>query len=346
MNKDRIPEQQLKQIKKVLVIQLGPIGDALLTTSYFRALKEYLPGIELHYLIKQQYVKAIANHPLIDKIVPIAKGRGMEYYRARWEAVKQIRAEKYDLVIDQQNMPASQIITALSGAPLRLGYADARFSSAYNYKAPRREIRYSAQRKFDIVIPLGMKEQKADIFFYIDDAAHDYVKSWLKAEGLAGKDFVCMSPSSPIPRKKWNAGNFAKLADRIVAELGLPVVFVWAPNELTDVEAVREQMNEQSILAPKTSLMEVAALLKRGRLLLCNDGGLNHLAVATKTETLAFFGNTDPADWSPASVYSHHHHLYNPRHDSSADFDFGISPNEAFRKVCEILKVKEHAPKN
>jgi len=340
MKKNRIPDEQLKQIRKVLIIQLGPIGDALLTTGYFKALKEYLPGIKLHYLIKQQYVKAIAHHPLIDKIIPIPKGRGLAYYKGRWKAIKEVRSEKYDLVIDQQNMPASQFLTALSNARFRLGYNDGRFSIAYNLRALRGEKRYSAQYKFDLLVPLGMAEQKADLYFHLDASSENYIDQWLSQNGLKRGAFVCISPSSPVPRKKWKLQNYAHLADRIVSELKMPVVLLWAPGEEDDVNGVRELMAQPALMAPKTSLAEAAAMIRRAGLLLCNDGGLNHLAAAVGARTLAFFGSTDPVVWSPAPVYESHFHLYNPQHNSFEDYGFGISPEQAFGKVSSILQKK------
>jgi heptosyltransferase-2/heptosyltransferase-3 len=115
------------------------------------------------------------------------------------------------------------------------------------------------------------------------------------------------------------------------------VILLWGPREIDDLEKVRAKMRTQPAVAPPTDLHQAAALLRRCRLLICNDGGLNHIAAAVGTPTLAIFGTTDPTVWSPASVFDHHHHLYNPGFDSVRDDSFGISSDQAFGKVKEIL---------
>ena len=72
-------------------------------------------------------------------------------------------------------------------------------------------------------------------------------------------------------------------------------------------------------------------------MLVCNDGGINHLSVTTKTLTLALFGITDPVAWSPASAFSHHHHLYVPG-DWMDDRTFGISAERVLARINELLE--------
>ena len=89
---------------------------------------------KIYYLIKEPYQKIVLNHPYIDKVITIKRFNGINYFVERIRIFKRIRQEKFDLVIDQQNMPSSQQFTLFSGAKYRLGYADARFHMVYNLK--------------------------------------------------------------------------------------------------------------------------------------------------------------------------------------------------------------------
>lgn len=330
----------LSTIKKVLVIQLLPIGDAFLTTSYFQTLKNKIPGVEIHYLIIKKYQKAINNHPLIDKILVIETPEGFKYYLERIKSFYKVRKENYDLIIDQQKLPATQLIALLSGAKYRLGYDDARFSFAYNLKAKRGKIRYSASRKFDILAPLGIAEEKYELFFHISEEAQQYIDNWLSENKLQVNSFIVISPASPVKGKQWRLTNYSKLAGLINQKLNLPVVIVWAPNEKLSAEKVYYQTQGNCLFAPRTDLMQISALIKKSKLLICNDGGLNHLAVAAKVKTLAIFGTTDVVSWSPASIFTTHYHLFNDKIKlEDKDDSFGISPEAAFAKVEEILNL-------
>jgi ADP-heptose:LPS heptosyltransferase len=344
---NELRSNELNNISKILVIRLGPFGDVLLTTSYFESLKNHFPGAELHYLMKEPYHKAVLHHPFIDRLVTIPKSKGFSYYTQRVKTIKQIRKEKYDLVIDQQGKPSSQIFTWLSGAPIRLGFSHTRFHQAYNVKALRGPVRYSASAKFDILKPLHIPEQPYKIYFHISQTAQEYVDNWLKEQDISPESVILVSPGSPVPRKKWSAENYARLCDLTIQEFGFRIVLLWAPDEKEDCIYIQKMMKSDAVIAPQTNLEQAAAFLKRCRLLLCNDGGLNHLAVSTGTTTLAIFGNEDPLFWSPATVFEHHHHLHVPG-DWRNDNSFGITPEMALTKIEQILgnKVQKDFIKN
>lgn len=319
---------------------MGPVGDALLTTSYFGNLKKHLPDRKIYYLIKERYRKIIEDHPQIDQIIRIKEGRGWLYFWYRLKAIKAIRRECFDLVIDQQNMPSSQQITFLSGARYRLGYEDARFHQAYNLKAKRGPLRYSASRKFDILSPLGIQEEPFHLYFHIGNQAHEYIDHWLRASAYNPEQMIVISPGSPKTQKNWDLKQFARLADLIQTRTNNRVILLWAPKEKGQVETVAGYMETNPIKAPPTNLNQAAALLSRCKMLICNDGGLNHLSVTTQTPALAIFGPTDPLVWSPASISPRHFHLHNPNFDSSQDNSFGITAQDAFHEVERILKLE------
>jgi len=336
----QLNQSEIEKFKKILVIQLGPFGDGLLTTSYFELLKKRIPNVKIYYLIKEPYQKVVLNHPYIDNIIMIKRLKGLRYFLERIKTFRRIRREKFDLVIDQQNMPSSQQFTLLSGAKYRLGYADARFHMAYNLKAKRRHIQYSASRKFDILEPLNIDEEPYKLYFNIGDKAFQYIDNWLQDQKLNPLNLICISPASPVLNKQWKLTNFAELADLIYENTKHEVLLLWGPKEKQQVDFVQQKMKNTPITAPPTTLNQAAALLKKCKLLICNDGGLDHLSVTTETPTLAIFGNTDPTDWSPASKYDHHFHLYVPEFDSGVDSSFGISPEKAFSEVLRILDLK------
>ena len=79
-------------------------------------------------------------------------------------------------------------------------------------------------------------------------------------------------------------------------------------------------------------------MLKKCRLLICNDGGLNHLSVATQTPSIAIFSKHKPTRWSPAGVFKNHFHFYGPDNiNTKGDNSFGIDIDEVFQKVKSII---------
>jgi len=326
------------EIKKILVIQFRPFGDVLLATSYLEALRKSFPRADIDFLVKEPYQEVLDKNPYLSNVISFPQERGMSYFLGRMNLIFDIRRRKYDLIINQQNGVGSGQVVLFSGARYRLGWMDGKWKAVYNLKGIKGAIRYSASQNFDMLHPLGIKEQPYELFCHIRPESTAYIRNWLKENRLIKKDIICIAPGSPRVRKKWDIQRYVRLTDLILEHTQCTVVILWAPNELEDAQAIISHTRKKPLLAPPTNYNQAAAFLKECKLLVCNDGGLNHLSVAEKTPSLAIFGNTSPEVWSPEGVFPHHYHLYNPDWERMSDNSFGIAPEEVFCKVQDILK--------
>lgn len=326
----------LDSVKKILIIQYQPFGDVLLNTGYLPVLRRKFPDAQIDFLVRKPYDIIMKNNPHIDETITFRNGQGISYFIERLKLIKRIRTKKYDVVIDQIRNTGSAQITLFSGARYRLGFTDKRWKSLYNYGVPRKNVRYYSALKFDVLEPLGIKEEPHELFYYIEDESMVYVNKWLKQENLKPGQFVCFSPGSPVKTKQWNLKNYAGLGDRIVSELQMPLVVLWAPKELKDAQNVQSLMKEKSILAPSTTFNQAAAMLKNCTLLICNDGGLNHLSVATGTPSIALFGKHGPRRWSPV-IFENHFHFHKKNNNYRNDNTFGITVDEVFVTARNVL---------
>ncbi|MEJ2546142.1 MAG: glycosyltransferase family 9 protein [Calditrichaceae bacterium] len=248
-----------------------------------------------------------------------------------------MRARKYDLIIDQIRGFGSAQIAWFSGAKYRLGFEHKKYACVYNVKANRKSVRYHSSMKFDALIPLGIEEEPHKLYFNIKAESMEYIDNWIKQSDLTEDKIITFSPGSPVPRKKWSLNSYADLGEKILQNIKYKIVILWAPNEKEDADALFKLMHHKPIMAPATNLNQAAAMLKRSVLLICNDGGLNHLSVATETPSIAIFGSIKPHRWSP-EIFEGHYHFFNEQHDSLNDDTFGIDPEKVYQKVMEILK--------
>jgi ADP-heptose:LPS heptosyltransferase len=91
------------------------------------------------------------------------------------------------------------------------------------------------------------------------------------------------------------------------------------------------------VLAPATTLSEAAAFVKQSSLLVCNDCGLKHVAVAIGARTLTLFGPTSPWVWSAQGSIPGHYHLYNGEQRGEPGNGLGISVDDAAELVARVL---------
>jgi len=136
---------------------------------------------------------------------------------------------------------------------------------------------------------------------------------------------VAVSPVAYWDTKLWDEAKFAAVCDRIVKELGLPVVFTGESPE-GPIARIRSLMEAPSASAAgETSLRELAALYEKASVLLTTDSGPMHLAAAVGTPVVALFGPTSPERTGP---YGEGHVVIRK--------DMDCSP--CFRKACETME--------
>ena len=324
-------------IKKILIIQFRPFGDVLLATSYLEALKRKFPAAAIDFVVKKPFHDILYKNPWISHVIAFEQYSGIRYVTDRLRLMRDIRRRRYDLIIDQQSGTGSGQVVLFSNAAYRLGWSDSRWRWCFNLKAKKGPVRYRSSQNFDMLRPLGISEIPHQLFYHIKPESMAYAKGWLDRRGMIPNETIIISPGSPREKKKWRAENFSMLVDKLRLKAKLQVILLCGPEEVADATAVLEQSRQTCHLAVSADLNQAAAFLKHCRLLICNDGGLNHLSVALGVPSLAVFGNTPPEKWSPQGFFPWHYHLVSPDRKRRTDNHFGITPEEVFQKVLAVL---------
>ena len=333
----RFSESQLKEIKKILIIQQKPFGDILLNTGYFAELRKKFPRAQIDYLIQRPYITILKDNPHLDNLVIMEKEKGWKYYFEQIKTILKVRKEKYDLVIDQLRGTSSARIVMLSGAEYKLGFKRKKWNFIYNVKATGGEVKYHSRIKFDLLAPLGIKEVEHDLEYIITKESFAYIVKWLRQANLRHKKIIVFSPGTPVRRKQWLLENYAKLGDLIQQKTDFTVVILWGPEEKEDAEYIKKLMKTEVIIAPPTSFNQAGALLNYSQMLICNDGGINHLAVSQKKPSIAVFGPaSNPKKWV-AWHKNIHFYLKDWNFKNKADNSFNISPSQVFEMMKKFF---------
>jgi lipopolysaccharide heptosyltransferase II len=148
----------------------------------------------------------------------------------------------------------------------------------------------------DLARAYGIAVKDIDYEFFIKDPHRQKIKAFLKSEGISESDALAvLCPGGNWDMKRWPKENFASLADMLIEKLGVKVVLSGAQKDMALVEGIRGMMkNRCSASCGRTTLKELGALLEKASLVVANDTGPMHLAVAMKSKTIALFGPTSP----------------------------------------------------
>ena len=121
--------------------------------------------------------------------------------------------------------------------------------------------------------------------------------------GLPGDGpVVALHPGADhFPAKRWPVDRFALLADRLAERYGARVVLVGGPGDVPLAAAIRERVQRAPLLdlTGRLALLETAAVLERVDLMVGNDSGPLHMAVAVGTPVVALFGPSEPRHFAP-----------------------------------------------
>ena len=143
----------------------------------------------------------------------------------------------------------------------------------------------------------------AESYIHIPKEDEDYVSDILIREGATGP-FVVLNPGAKSHIKRWRPEGFAVVADRLYSECGVRPIFIGTENDKEVVAAVTAKMKgPHHNIINKTNIRQLAALIKRSKLLITNDSAPLHIGCAVGAKVLAVFGPTDYRKYGPTGEF-------------------------------------------
>jgi ADP-heptose:LPS heptosyltransferase len=343
-----------------LVVRLGAFGDVLRTIPAVRLLRRALPAARIHWIVDDRWRLALERHRDLDGVValPRSEMRAAAADPARWGELpgllgavrRRLRAIGPGLVLDFQGNLRSGIVSRLSGAPVRLGYAGHqqrelnRWFTTHrvpsgNRRAPRME------RNLDLIRALGLADRPLPSGESpLVDAGAEAAGAIVRGLGAEKRPFALINPgASRAQAFKMPPPELLRAASRALARRGVLPVVVWGPGEEAEARAVSGDAECEARMAPPTDLTALAALLARARLFVGGDTGPLHLACSVGCPVLGLYGPTDPQVNGPWSVTCRALHppgrVYTgiKRRDRAGGGFDGLSPTHVEAAVDELL---------
>ncbi len=296
-------------IRKILVVrQHDQLGDFLLSTPVFRALRHRFPSAYIA-VVARKYTAALAqNNKFINTVIPFHE-HGTNWSLKSWRLFwQQIRAG-YDLAIVLNTVShslTSDLIARFSNASYILGSEHLPFSGTsanffYNLISPYRDGRINqSQRNLDIVRYIGVDAENASENITLLQSEKDWASEHLQSKGWDGKRIlVAVHPGAGKIPNRWPVERFLTVAQKLVKEKNAQIFLTWGPGEDELGERFLSNAKFHVITTTQKNIRKFAALLACSDLLLCNDTGVMHVGAAVGTPLVAIFGPTDPVQWKP-----------------------------------------------
>ncbi|MFQ6079485.1 MAG: glycosyltransferase family 9 protein, partial [Thermodesulfobacteriota bacterium] len=311
-------------LKRILIIRLSAIGDVVRTLPAINALRQRFPAAHIAWVAEEKARDVLSHQPEIDEVIVFQRSRWkkgilnpLSFLRTIGEVyrfVKELRGKHYDIAFDFHGIFKSGLISYVSGAKERVGF-DRGYCKEWNHLFNNRRVsppsnRISRfERNFALLGSLGLGGGRREVSLHVPQEDVDYVDQFFRdrCPGMSGPLIAIHPGTSPkTTYKRWASAKYSELADRLVEELNVSVLFTWGPGEKAMVDEVRARMRRDSILAPETrSLKQLAEIFRRCSIYIGNDTGPMHIASLVKTPVVGIYGPTDPIVNAPYDGTSH-----------------------------------------
>lgn len=268
---------------KILVIGLSNLGDALLTYPAMHALWAAYPDAEVHVLASPRTWELFTHDHRVKLVWTWDKKADLS---KQLDLLWRLRRQDFDMVVDFRNTLIPFFLGVKRRTPLLR-------------KRPAHQHR--AQTHMDLVTGLGVPPYNGPMTLPYEPDDEQEAAKWLEP----GKRPVILVPGARSHLKRWLPDRFALIADRLVERCNAQIILIGEESEGPIAESVRRAMKQPvTDRVGKTTLRQLAALLKQTRLMVTNDSACLHAAEAMGVPTVAIFGPTDDKKYGPRNPRS------------------------------------------
>jgi len=303
-------DTRFEDSSRILIIQLGDIGDIVWATPTFRAVGETCPQAEISLLLREGLGSLVKADPHIHRIFEIPRREERFWQRAKRQCslIRSLRRERFDLVVDLRLDDRGAFMALLTGAPQRVSLIDRTavwrnrlFTHLVDPPPAAQRIYGAAEQSLQIVRACGVETGDHRPKLWVDDETAVTVRYLLDREGISTMErWISINPFARWPYKEWDDEKWIRLVDWLWEEHTFAVVIVGSSEERERAAYIKEKSRGTAFnLAGRTTLGELVGVLSASSLHIGVDSAAPHIAAAVDTPTITIYGPTDWFDWAP-----------------------------------------------
>ena len=270
---------------RILIIHTAFIGDIVLSTPLIKKLRDTYPKAEITYLTTPIGASILRHNPHLNYIIEYDKRGEHRGIKGFWAIAKKLKMEAYNLVITPHRYLRSTLLTFLTGAPVKRGYDNAAAAFLYNEKIHYNKNKHEVERLLSFVPKNEGKRYEIELF--PTELEIEKVDKLLENRR---EKIVVIAPGSKWFTKKWPLEYFNRVIKELEKREDTTVVVVGGKEEMFFNMPIA---NTTIDLRGKTTLLELAEVIRRSDIVLTNDSSPIHIASAfPNVRILALFGPT------------------------------------------------------
>lgn len=293
--------------QNILWIRVDRIGDMVLSTPAFKAIKAAFPRTRLTVMASQANQALLKNNPHVDEVIVYDRSAPLTQ---KIRFLKGLQARRFDWAVDPYDDYELETawIAWMSGTAYRIGYTafgrEIFLDKSLPGPGPNKHF---VDVSLDLLALVGAPVVDRHPSLYLDKAEQAWAGQWLNGLGLQEKMLIAVHPGAYYETQRWPAEYFADLISMIRKQGKAEVILLGSPTDTSLIGKILTLLEKETTIFIESDIRRFLAILSRCRLLVCNNSGPFHCAAALHIPTISFMGPTSKDRWAP--IGNHHHVL-------------------------------------
>ena len=286
-------------VERICIVMMSAVGDAVHVLPVINAIKRAKPASHITWVLQPGPATMVRGHRSVDEIILFDRTKGAAAFRS---VISELRARRFDLLINLQVYFKAGIITAMSGVPRRLGFDRARARDANwlftTERIPAHPVQHVQDQYFEFLRELEIDPEPVEW----DIGPWDNERQWQQDFiALFDRPIASIVVATSKPAKDWMPDRWARVCDILSSDYGLQPVLVGGSSEreMTAANEILRLSSSKPHSALGSGLRNLVSILDASSLVLSPDTGPLHMTVAVGTPVISLMGYTDPRRTGP-----------------------------------------------
>ncbi len=283
-------------MKNILFFGIGDVGDAVMKTAVFKAIRQGLPEASIHVLLGSWNVELLKRHPYVDKIYSYNYPWGNLYYGLdkSWlhkiyflsssPLLGKLRKQPFDAAICFSLLKMDRLLMSFLRSKIKIGYTGLWNNCFLTHPVSimNEPVITMIESCISLLGPLGIQAGYCLPELQLEDQDTDELARFFdnKLDEYRSIITICPGAGGPV-NKQWLPEYFAEITDRLAEDKGNTAVISGSAREKVLIdEVIKHLRNKVMINDGRLSLRGFAALIARSNLVICNNAAPMHLAAA------------------------------------------------------------------
>lgn len=300
----------MNNLKNFAIISLGGLGDTLLNSALCQDIKKNYPNSKIIFIASKVFFDIAQGLEGVDEAFYFDKKSEHKGLLGGFKFAKKFPYKgKIDCAIITHAQERSILLAKAIGAKIRIAIpkkglnpVNLIITHKVNYIEEQIRTTYKADYNSDYLKLIGAKSRLSEVKFNVPNKYDEIIKTKLVQNGWDGiTPYTVISPTSKDEYRDWDVENIAKFIELLNGQ-NIPVVFVGTEKSAKMALEIKGNYPNLNFidLINKTTIFELAALLKMAKTTVSVDTGTMHLSYAVNTHTIClFFKESMIAEWGP-----------------------------------------------